>query len=107
MLQSNLAAPCKVPGLGAHPSAHKERQISIFDSGRELCPKLACLCEEWQTLFWVCRYVFPDEAAASASEEGRSSEYVVARSEEDALQDAQSRHASTSHQHRLSCTACT
>ena len=39
----------------------------------------------------ACRYVFPDEAAASASADGRSSEYVVARSEEDALQQAQSR----------------
>lgn len=58
-------------------------------------------------LFEVRRYVFPDEAAASASEEGRSSEYVVARSEEDALHEAQSRHAYTSHQHRLSCTAWT
>ncbi|CAL5223969.1 g6577 [Coccomyxa viridis] len=46
-------------------------------------------------LWWGHRipvwYVFPDEAAASASEDGRSSEYVVARSEEDALQQAQSR----------------
>ena len=42
----------------------------------------------------ACRYVFPDEAAASASADGRSGEYVVARSEEDALLQAQSRYAS-------------
>ena len=40
-----------------------------------------------------CRYVFSDEAVASASADGRSSEYVVARSEEDAHQQAQSRYA--------------
>ena len=44
-------------------------------------------------MLFACRYVFPDEAAASASADGRSSEYVVARSEEDALQQAQSRYA--------------
>ena len=44
-----------------------------------------------QGLLYCCRYVFPDEAAASASLDGRSSEYVVARSPEAALQQAQSR----------------
>ena len=40
------------------------------------------------------RYVFADEAAASDSADGRSSAYVVARSPEEALEQAQSRHAS-------------
>lgn len=38
-----------------------------------------------------CRYMFSDEAAAADSQDGRSSEYVVARSQEDALKEAQSR----------------
>ena len=42
----------------------------------------------------VRRYVFPDEAAASASADGRSSDYVVARSPEEALEQAKSRQAS-------------
>ena len=37
------------------------------------------------------RYVFPDEAAAAASPDGRSGQHIVARSEEDALQQAQQR----------------
>ena len=37
------------------------------------------------------RWVFPDEAAASASADGRSGDYVVARSQEEALQLARER----------------
>ena len=53
----------------------------------------------------MCRYVFPNEAMASASLDGRSSEYVVARSPEAALQQAQSRCALglPSHTAHLAC----
>lgn len=41
----------------------------------------------------VCavRYVFPDEASAEASADGRSAGYVVARSEEEAAEQARQR----------------
>ena len=41
----------------------------------------------------VCfvRYVFPDEASAEASADGRSADYVVARSEEEAAEQARGR----------------
>lgn len=36
----------------------------------------------------ACRYVFPSEAAAAASPDGRSGDYVVARSEAEAMEQA-------------------
>lgn len=74
------------------------------------CLHQAC-CGVERTHTWfpgasgLCRYVFPDEAMASASLDGRSSEYVVARSPEAALQQAQSRCALglPSHTAHLAC----
>ncbi|CAL8463583.1 g3117 [Coccomyxa elongata] len=47
-------------------------------------------------LWWGHRipvwYVFPDEASAEASADGRSADYVVARSEEEAAEQARKRH---------------
>ena len=36
----------------------------------------------------ACRYVFPSEEAAAASPDGRSSNFVVARSEAEAMEQA-------------------
>lgn len=46
---------------------------------------------ESASLWRFCRYVFPDEASAEASLEGRSADFVVARSEEEALAQARER----------------